>query len=134
MENELLEIADAEDILIVDRKLNNAASMCIVDENQQCLICIDSSKLHGEADAKVKLAHELGHCVSGAFYNIYSPLDLRSRHEHKADSWAFQKLVSHEKLDAAVLKGNTEMWELAEFFDIPQDYMEKIVRYYNNIE
>jgi len=35
-----------------------------------------------------QLAHELGHCECGAFYNRYSPFDLVGKHERRADCWA----------------------------------------------
>lgn len=132
MTNELIKIAEEENILIVDFRLTDAPAITVVDEKQNCCIAIDKTKLTGEADEKVKLAHELGHCMCGAFYNEYSPLDLRARHECRADRWAFRKLVPRESLMNAVESGYTEMWQLAEYFDIPQDYMEKIACYYND--
>ncbi len=32
------------------------------------------------------------------------------------------------------MRGNVEIWELAEYFDLPQDLMEQIVNYYEGIE
>lgn len=80
------------------------------------------------------LAHELGHCVRGAFYNRYSAVDCKSRHERRANVWAYRKLVSEDELHEAVMRGNVEIWELAEYFDLPQDLMEQIVNYYEGIE
>ena len=76
------------------------------------------------------LAHELGHCVTGSFYNRYAALDVRRRHENRADKWAVKKLLTAEALDEAVAEGYTEMWELAERFGVTQEFMEKAVCWY----
>ena len=38
----------------------------------------------------MKLAHELGHCCTGSFYNQWATADCRRRHENVADKWAIQ--------------------------------------------
>lgn len=48
----------------------------------------------------VHLAHELGHCVTGSFYNRYAALDVRRKHENRADKWAVKKLLTAEALDS----------------------------------
>ena len=37
---------------------------------------------------KERTAHEIGHCVKGAFYNRYATADNISQHEYRADKWA----------------------------------------------
>lgn len=134
MINNLFRFADEHDILMVETPLKKAVALAVMDENNNCCIGIDSSKLVKTGEKCVAIAHELGHCEKGAFYNSFTPFDLRSRHEYRADCWAFEHLVSRENLDNAVAQGNTEMWQLAEYFDIPQSYMEKIVRHHNGLE
>ena len=97
-------------------------------------IAMDSRKMKTRAEEKVILAHEVGHCETGSFYNIYSPYDSKERHERKANVWSYRKLVPHEDLIAAVQKGITEIWELAEYFDVPCDYMQKAAEYWRQVE
>lgn len=97
-------------------------------------IAIDTRKTKTKAEEKVTLAHEVGHCETGSFYNIHSPFDLREKHEHKANVWSYRKLVPHDDLLAAVKKGITEIWELAEYFDVPCDYMQKAAEYWRQVE
>lgn len=130
MLDKLYRIAQAEDILIAEDSLKSATAVSVMDEEGNCLIGLNSDKLVSEGDKAVVLAHELGHCIKGAFYNRYSALDLRSRHEYRADRWACEQLVSREDLVCAIRRGNTEIWQLAEHFGIPQSYMEKIVKHY----
>ena len=80
------------------------------------------------------MAHEIGHCETGSFYNIYSPFDIRAAHERRADTRSYQMLVPHDELQAAVKRGLTEVWELADEFGVPCDYMAKAMEYWQNAE
>lgn len=80
---------------------------------------------------RVHLAHELGHCETGSFYNRHSPCDVRQKHENRADKWAIKKLIPEDELKSAVKSGYTEIWELAEHFGVTDEFMEKAARYYN---
>lgn len=93
-------------------------------------ICMDYSLLWGGADERVHLAHEIGHCVTGSFYNRYAPCDIRQRYENRADKWAIKRLVPEDELSEAVEQGHTEPWDLAEYFDVTQPFMEKAIDYY----
>jgi len=97
-------------------------------------IAIDTRKIKTRAEEKVVLAHEIGHCETGSFYNIHSPFDLRERHEYKANKRSYQILIPHAELKAAVKKGLTEIWELAEYFDVPCEYMQKAAEYWRQVE
>lgn len=93
-------------------------------------VAIDPFHIRSIADEKVKLAHELGHCETGSFYNRYSPFDLVARHENRADKWAVKKLVTKDELQRAVADGHMELWELSEHFDIPEPFMRKVINLY----
>ena len=82
------------------------------------------------AEEKVKLAHELGHCETGAFYNRYAARDVRQKHENRANKWAYKKLVPEDELKQAILQGYREPWELAEYFDLPEAFLRGALKYY----
>ena len=88
------------------------------------------TKIRSEADEAVKLSHELGHCVYGGFYNKYTPFDVRAQHENKANAWAVRRLIPWAKLKQAVKSGITEVWDLAEYFDVTEDFMRWAITYY----
>ncbi len=94
------------------------------------VIALDPRKLKGLGDEKYKLAHELGHSLTGALYCRSTPLDERGRNEQRADRWAIEQLLPFEALKAAVASGRTRPDELAEFFTLPQSLIEKAVAYY----
>lgn len=114
----------------VDDFRSSSKSFVVELEEDTYAIAIDESQVTTQAEMKVCLAHELGHCETASFYNIDNHLDLMSRHEARANRWAIKKLVSKDELEDAVCNGYTEIWELAEYFDLPQDFMVKVVCYY----
>ncbi len=93
-------------------------------------IAIAPAKIKSAADETYKLAHELGHCEYGGFYNAKNPLDLRGKREYKADVWAVQKILPFAELRSAILNGNREKWELAGHFDLPEDFISFALTYY----
>ncbi len=97
-------------------------------------IAIDVDKINTSQEEKAVLAHELGHCETSSFYNVYSELDIREKHERRANKRAFQLLVPKNDLDEAMKAGITETWELAEYFDVPCEFMQKAMTYYYEID
>ncbi len=80
---------------------------------------------------KVCLAHELGHCNTSGFYNVYSPLDIREKHERRANGWAIKRLIPERSLKSAVKSGLDSIFALAEYFDVTAEFMQKAIEYYN---
>ena len=93
-------------------------------------IALDPWKLGSLAQETVCLAHELGHCETGSFYNQYAALDVRQRHENRADKWAIRQLVPEDALDQAVADGYTDLPSLAEHFCVTVPFMRKAVCWY----
>ncbi len=94
------------------------------------LIAMDVDKMKNSQEEKVFLAHELGHIETGSFYNVHSGLDVRGKHERRADKQAIKMLVPKDELDNAVNSGFTELWELADYFDVSEDFMKKAICWY----
>ena len=95
-------------------------------------ICMDASLAYGGAMERVHCAHELGHCARAAFYSRGDPRWIRQRCENKADKWAIKKLVPKDELKRAVSQGYSEPWQLAEYFDVTDDFMIKAVWFYQH--
>lgn len=125
-------ISDAENIPVLPFSLPKNGSMCIQTNEFRCYIGIDYSVLADESSLRVHLAHELGHCEVGAFYNRWAACDIRQQHENRADKWAIQQLVPEDELNAAVADGDTEIWSLAEHFDVTEEFMKKAVCWYTH--
>lgn len=116
---ELCDIAENDNILMLSGKLHNTPSMAICDDGD-CAIIFDYSKIDSNAKLLVCTAHEVGHCETGSFYTPKS-LELRSRMENRADKWAIKKLIPKNEMEQAIIDGNEEVWQLAEYFGITED-------------
>ena len=95
-------------------------------------VLLDYSLIGAGPTERVHLAHEIGHCTTGSFYNRHTPFDIRQKHENRADRWAIAQILTGEELDAAVAAGYTEFWQLAEYFGVTEDFMKKAVCYYTH--
>lgn len=127
---QIYRIADQENIVVDRFALSSREALSLMDSDGACFIAINPSKIQNEADERTKLAHELGHCLTGAFYNGYSNFDCRQKHENRADKWAVLHLISADALDDAVASGHTEIWDLAEFFGVTEPFMRKALCYH----
>ena len=73
-------------------------------------------------------AHELGHIATGSFYKINSKFETRQRMEERATRWAVQELIPADKLLSAFKKGYTEVWQLAEYFNVTENFIKNTIR------
>ena len=127
---ELYRYADANRIPVDAFPLGRTEALSLLDGEGGCHIAIDPFRVRSAADEKTKLGHELGHCMTGAFYTVASPCDVRARHENRADKWAVKQLIPVEELDEAIADGHTEIWDLADHFGVTEEFIRKAVCYY----
>lgn len=127
----LYDLANAESISVYEFPLSENGSVS-VRYNERCYIGIDRTQIKNTADEAVHMAHELGHCMTGSFYNPYTVLDERSRHEYRANVWAIKRLCPLEKVRAAYSSGCREVWEFAEYLNITCAFAEKVMVYYKD--
>ncbi len=123
---DLYALANAHGHVVVRLDLAKTPSMSL--EGKRCYIAL--SRQLSENIEKEYLAHELGHCEYGGFYNRYSKYDIRAKAERRADKWAFSKLIPYGQLMEAVHQGFTEVWELAGYFDVSCEFMSRAIEYY----
>ena len=79
---------------------------------------------------RVCLAHELGHHVKGALYKKDTLVFTRGQCEYKADKWAVHKLIPIRSLYAAFRKGYVQIWQLAEYFDVTEEFVQRTIEIY----
>lgn len=129
---DLYQEAKDTDIPILILDIPKTGSMCVQSESGRCYIGMDYGVLPEESVRRVHLAHELGHCKTGAFYNRWAARDVRKKHENRADKWAVNKLIPVDELDQAVADGHTELWDLADHFGVTEEFMRKAVCWYTH--
>lgn len=123
----LYEIAERDGITVDRFNLSKNRSVSVKCEDSM-YVAIDNNMTR--AEEKVCLAHELGHCETFSFYNIYSPLDIRGKHENRANCWAIKKLIPKYQYKKALKSGYDNVYSLAEYFGVTTDFMLKAVEYY----
>lgn len=101
-----------------------------IEMNNRYAIFLDPFRVESIPEMKRILAHELGHCATGCTHKVSSPLDLIEKHEYKANRWAIERYIPFEKLQSAIKQGYTECWQLAEYFDLPEPFIQKALDYY----
>lgn len=126
----LYNFAEQQNIEVIPFPMEKNGSMSIMMEDGSCVVGMDDSVRDGHILERVHLGHELGHCATGSFYNIYAAIDSRQRHENKANKWAIQKLIPVDDLDDAVAEGCHEIWELADRFGVTEEFIRKTLCYY----
>lgn len=116
-------------IMLFDYRQNGspAATICI---DGTCGVFLDSRALDTVAKEKTVVAHECGHCFTGATHTVYSPYDIIEKHEYKANKWAAHHLIPPDELSQALHDGYTEPWQLADYFGVTEDFIERVLEIY----
>ena len=74
--------------------------------------------------------HELGHVGTGALHKVSSPYETVERSEYRANRWAAEHYLTADDFRAAFADGCTELWELSEYFDLPEDDIKNALHYW----
>ena len=127
---DLYEYAEDQGIDVDWVPLEQATSLSIPLPDGSYAIAVNPWKLDTLEQETVCLAHELGHCKTGAFYNRWAAQDVRRKHENRADKWAIQRMIPEDALDDAVADGCTDIYSLADRFGVTEDFMKKAVCWY----
>lgn len=91
-----------------------------VRDRGQYAIFLDFTKIRSTRLLKSVCRHELGHAATGALHKVDSPFELVERSEHRAKRWAVERDLPPEELQEAFRTGCRETWQLAEYFDLPE--------------
>ena len=85
------------------------------------------------AEEKELAAHELGHCEYGGTYCRFTKYDIKAKAEYRANKWAYYQLVSPDEITEYVRRGIVTPWELAEHFDVSNEFMCRALAYYQMV-
>lgn len=93
-------------------------------------IFLDFEQFETMADYTAALAHEVGHCATGATHAVRSPFELIARHEHRANRWHYERYLPFSYLKSLMEQGYTEPWQLAEVSGWPESTILAALHYY----
>lgn len=94
-------------------------------------IFLDFSRIRSPRLMRGVCIHELGHAATGSLHKVSSPFDLVERSEYRANRWAAENFLNEADFRAAFADGYTEPWELAEYFDLPEEDIKKALTYWS---
>ena len=75
--------------------------------------------------------HELGHLATGALHKVDSPYELVGRSEYRANRYVAQRFLTQEAFREAFAAGYTELWQLSEYFDLPERDIKNALTYWS---
>lgn len=127
----LFEYAESNNYHIYNNLTISTKSLSI-EINNNLFINIDESKFETDSEKKVCLAHELGHCISGTLYTLNHSNLYRGSAEYRADYRAAQLIMPIYDLKDCICRGITEKYELAEYFNVTEEFIDRTLYIYSN--
>lgn len=123
----LYEAADTQGLTVVAFPMRHLTAIALPDG----VIGLNPDKVDTTAGETVCLAHEMGHCLTGTFYSADDDVYRKGRCEQRADRWAMERLVPLGELKAALRRGVSRPYELAEHFGVTEEFVCKCLEYYH---
>ena len=94
-------------------------------------VFLDFSKIMTTRLLKGVCCHELGHIATGALHKVDSPYELVERSEYRANRYMAQAFLTEAAFRDAFNAGYTELWQLAEYFDLPEQDIKNALTYWS---
>jgi len=85
---------------------------------------------NAQRDVILEIIHK--HYMSGAFYRAYSPFEVKEQAEHRAFAASVEKYLPVNEILNCYKMGMTENWEIAEYFNLEEEFVEKAVHYWTD--
>ena len=94
-------------------------------------VFLDFSKIRSARLLRGVCCHELGHIATGALHRVDSPYELVERSEYRANRYVAQRFLTQEAFREAFAAGYTELWQLSEYFDLPERDIKNALTYWS---
>lgn len=114
------------------RPLRHTRAMSVRMPDGRCAIAISKLPLSVRLERRC-LAHELGHCETGAFYTYRAQAAEITRCELRAERWAICFLIPYDDLCRQIAAGLQVPHALAEHFEVPEAMVLDAIAYYKAI-
>lgn len=99
-------------------------------EQDMYAIFLDFSKINSTRLLRGVCCHEMGHAATGALHKLSSPYELAERSEYRANRWTAEHFLTQEEFREAFACGYRELWQLSEYFDLPEEDVKKALHYW----
>jgi hypothetical protein len=101
-----------------------------IRDGSDMAIFLDFSLICGTRQLRGVCLHEQGHVATGALHKVSSPYETVERSEYRANRWCAQHYLTAEEFVTAFSAGLTQLWELADYFDLPEEDVKKALDYW----
>ena len=101
-----------------------------IRDQEHYAVFLDFTKIKSTRLLRGVCFHELGHTATGALHKIDSPFELVERSEYRANRWSAENYLTAEDFRAAFACGCSELWQLAEYFDLPEADIQSALTYW----
>lgn len=115
------------DVISYDGSLRPGAT---IRDGDYYAIFLDFTQIRSARLLKGVCCHELGHAATGALHKVDSPFETVGRSEHRANRWMAEHYLKEEDFREAFREGYTEIWQLAEYFDLPEEIVRSAYQYW----
>ena len=95
-------------------------------------VFLDFSRIRSTRLIRGVCIHELGHVATGALHKVDSPYELVERSEYRAKRWTAEQFLTEEAFREAFRLGYTELWQLSEYFDLPEADVQGALTYWTD--
>jgi Zn-dependent peptidase ImmA (M78 family) len=123
--SELIKLLYNDELEIVELPMSTAIKGLYADN----IIAINKN-INTTAERICVLAEELGHYFTSVGDILNLKIESNRKQEIRAKNWAIQKLVPFDELVYAHQQGYVNVYELAEYFDVTEDFMKEAVLFY----
>lgn len=113
-----------------DYGLDGECDSVIVSDGRHFGIFLDIEKVRTPILELMAVSHEWAHYRTGSLYPLDADEVTRRKAENRADKAQIQRLIPQADYKAALAGGCRSVWELAEYFNVTEDFMRKAVTYY----
>lgn len=101
-----------------------------VRDRGEYAVFLDFSKIRSARLLRGVCCHELGHLATGALHKVDSPYELVERSEYRANRYIAQHCLTEADFRQAFRDGCRELWQLAEYFDLPEPDIKNALTYW----
>lgn len=102
-----------------------------IRDREHYAVFLDFSKIRSTRKLRSICCHEQGHVATGALHKVDSPYELVERSEYRANRYAAERYLTEADFRAAFAEGFTELWQLAEYFDLPEEDVKTALTYWS---
>lgn len=128
----LYDIIDKEQISVFENNWSTTLARIFEIDNNY-IIALAKNNIQNSTQEREVIAEELGHYYCNALYYLSDNATQKAKCEYRAKKWAYSILVPIQILREKIADGFNDVYDLADYFDVEPEYMNKCLQFYNEI-